>query len=71
MRNSTWKITTLKDGEAVASVEGVSHTNAVAAIQDAMYGRDPLARIAAQGVAQGNNARDTREQDTGTLAVAA
>ncbi len=67
MRNSTWKITSLKDGEAVASVEGVSHANAVAAIQDAMYGRDPLARIAAQGSA----ARDTREQDTGTLAVAA
>ena len=64
MKNSTWKITTLKDGEAVASVEGVSHTNAVAAIQDAMYGRDPLARIASQS-------HVGREQDTGTLAVAA
>jgi hypothetical protein len=65
MRNSTWKITTLKDGEAVASVEGVSHANAVAAIQDAMYGRDPLARIAAGSSEVGH------EQDTGTLAVAA
>ncbi|HEV7564022.1 MAG TPA: hypothetical protein VGO24_11045 [Solirubrobacterales bacterium] len=45
MRNSTWKITTLKDGEAVASVEGVSHKNAVAAIRNAMYGRDPLADV--------------------------
>ncbi len=63
MENSTWKITTLKDGEAVASVEGVSHTSAVAAIQDAMYGRDPLARIAAQS-------QVGREQDTGALAVA-
>lgn len=67
MRNSTWKITTLKDGEAVASVEGVSHANAVAAIQAAMYGHDPLAGVAAQGEA----ARDGREQDTGTLAAAA
>ncbi|MDX6625467.1 MAG: hypothetical protein QOE56_456 [Solirubrobacterales bacterium] len=45
MKKSTWKITTLKDGEAVASVEGVSHENAVAAIRNAMYGRDPLADV--------------------------
>lgn len=64
MKNSTWKITTLEHGKAVASVEGVSHENAVAAIQDAMYGRDPLARIAARG-------KVAREQDTGTLAIAA
>jgi hypothetical protein len=44
--NSTWKITTLKDGEAVASVEGVSQENAVLAIRNAMYGRDPLADVA-------------------------
>jgi aerobic-type carbon monoxide dehydrogenase small subunit (CoxS/CutS family) len=62
MRNSTWKITTLKDGEAVASVEGVSHENAVAAVQNAMYGRDPLA-----GVTQGDVAQEQAE----TLAAAA
>jgi hypothetical protein len=45
MKNSTWKITTLKDGQAVASVEGVSQDNAVAAIRNAMYGRDPLADV--------------------------
>ena len=45
MKNSTWKITTLKDGKAVASVEGVSHANAVAAIRTAMYDRDPLADV--------------------------
>jgi hypothetical protein len=43
MKSSTWKITTLKDGQPVASVEGVSHENAIAAIRTAMYGRDPLA----------------------------
>lgn len=53
MRNSTWKITTLKDGEALASVEGVSHENAVAAIQNAMYGRDPLADVTQGHAAQG------------------
>jgi hypothetical protein len=51
MKN-TWKITTLKDGEAVASVEGVSHENAVAAARNAMYGRDPLAGVSADRVAQ-------------------
>jgi hypothetical protein len=45
MKNSTWTITTLKDGRAVASVEGVSHRNAVAAIRNAMYGREPLADV--------------------------
>jgi hypothetical protein len=45
MKNSTWKITTLEDGQAVASVEGVSRENAVAAIRNAMYGRDPLADV--------------------------
>ncbi len=64
MKNSTWKITTLKDGEAVASVEGVSHENAVAAIRNAMYGRDPLVDVAAKSTVGS-------EQDTGTLAVAA
>jgi hypothetical protein len=49
--NSTWKITTLKDGEAVASVEGVSQQNAVAAIRNAMYGRDPLTDVAKGRVA--------------------
>lgn len=52
MKNSTWKITTLKDGEAVASVEGVSQDNAVTAIRNAMYGRDPLAGVATGSVAQ-------------------
>lgn len=52
MKNSTWTITTLKDGEAVASVEGVSQKNAVAAIRNAMYGRDPLASVATGRVAQ-------------------
>ncbi len=64
MNDRTWKITSIRDGEAVASVEGVSHANAVRAIQDAMYGRDPLTRIAAEGEV-------ARKQDTGTLAVAA
>jgi hypothetical protein len=52
MRNTTWKITTLKDGKALASVEGVSHENAVTAIQNAMYGRDPLADVSKGPVAQ-------------------
>jgi hypothetical protein len=62
MKNSTWKITTLKDGEAVATVEGVSQENAVVAIRNAMYGRDPLA-----DVAKGRVAREQAE----TVAVAA
>ncbi len=61
MRNSTWKITTLKDGEAVASVEGVSHANAVAAIRNAMYGRDPLADV---------NQGHVAHEQTETLAAA-
>lgn len=52
MRNKTWKITTLKDGKALASVEGVSHENAVTAIQNAMYGRDPLADVSNGPAAQ-------------------
>lgn len=63
MKNSTWKITTLKDGEAVASIEGVSQENAVAAIRNAMYGRDPLAGIAAQG--------EVAHEQSETLAAAA
>ena len=62
MRNTTWKITTLKDGKAHASVEGVSHENAVSAIQNAMYGRDPLA-----GVSEGQ----VVQEQTETLATAA
>lgn len=62
MKKSTWTITTLKDGEAVASVEGVSQDNAVAAIRNAMYGRDPLA-----GVHSGHVASEQAE----TLAAAA
>jgi hypothetical protein len=49
MKHTTWKITTLRDGAPAASVEGVSHDNAVAAIEDAMRGVDPLARIARSG----------------------
>lgn len=59
MKNSSWKITTLKDGKAVASVEGVSQGNAVAAIRNAMYGRDPLADVV------------TGTEQTETLAAAA
>jgi hypothetical protein len=62
MKNSTWKITTLEDGEAVASVEGVSHENAVAAIRNAMYGRDPLADVA--------KGRIAREEQAETVAAA-
>jgi hypothetical protein len=62
MRNTTWKITTLKDGEAVASVEGVSHANAAAAIRKLMYGDDPLADVDQEHVAQ---------EQTETLAAAA
>ncbi|MGE5408854.1 MAG: hypothetical protein ACM3NV_09580 [Syntrophothermus sp.] len=63
MKNTTWKITTMKDGAPVASVEGVGHDNAVAAIEDAMRGRDPLARIARRGAAA--------ETKSETLAAAA
>ncbi|MGV1049611.1 MAG: hypothetical protein ACOYD4_13940 [Solirubrobacterales bacterium] len=63
MKNSTWKITTLQDGKAVASVEGVSQDNAVAAIRNAMYGRDPLAHVATGQVAVSEQAE--------TLAAAA
>jgi hypothetical protein len=41
MKNSTWKITTLKDG--------VSRENAVAAIRNAIYGRGPLAGVPVTG----------------------
>jgi hypothetical protein len=51
MKKSTWKITTLKDGEPVASVEGVSQENVVVAIRNAMYGRDPLADVTGGQVA--------------------
>ncbi len=63
MKNSTWKITTLKDGKAVASVEGVSQDNAVAAIRNAMYGRDPLADVVSGHIAV--------TEQTETLAAAA
>ena len=63
MKNTTWKITTLKHGKAVASVEGVSHENAVAAIQNAMYGRDPLAGAAVK--------RPVANEHSETLAAAA
>ncbi|HVO55280.1 MAG TPA: hypothetical protein VMT37_12795 [Solirubrobacterales bacterium] len=65
MRNSTWKITTLKDGQDVSSVEGVSQENAVAAIRNAMYGIDPLA-----GVAKGRVASEKQEQVVETVAAA-
>lgn len=42
MNSRTWKITSLRDGEAVVTVEGVSHINAVAAIRNAMYGSETL-----------------------------
>jgi len=64
MKNSTWKITSIRDGEAVASIEGVSQENAVAAIRNAMYGRDPLVGIDA---ANGEVAHDQSE----TLVAAA
>jgi hypothetical protein len=40
MMNTTWKITTMRDGNAVGSVEGVSSKNAARAIRNAMYGRE-------------------------------
>jgi hypothetical protein len=40
--NTSWKITKIEDGEAVASVEGVSQVNAVQAIRRAMDGEDPF-----------------------------
>jgi hypothetical protein len=38
--NTTWKITTMRDGRPAGSVEGVSRKNAVRAIRNAMYGRE-------------------------------
>jgi hypothetical protein len=43
--NSTWKVTKIEDGHAVASVEGVSHVNAVQAIRRAMHGEDPFGHV--------------------------
>lgn len=40
MMNTTWKITTMRDGNAVSSVEGVSSRDAIGAIRNAMYGRE-------------------------------
>jgi hypothetical protein len=40
MMNTSWKITTMRDGNAVGSVEGVSSKNAARAIRNAMYGRE-------------------------------
>lgn len=56
--NTTWKITKIEDGKAVASVEGVNQQNAVEAIRNAMYGRDPLANIRTAAIEQ----HDTREE---------
>ena len=44
MINTTWKITTMDDGKAVSSVEGVSKKNALRAIRNAMYGREVYGR---------------------------
>lgn len=54
--NSTWKITKIEDGEAVASVEGVNRVNAVQAIRRAMHGEDPFGHV--QDVAVTEPARD-------------
>ncbi len=43
--NTTWKITKIEDGKAVASVEGVSQVNAVQAIRRAMDGQDPFGHV--------------------------
>jgi hypothetical protein len=40
MMNTSWKITTMRDGNAIASVEGVTSRNALRAIREAMYGRE-------------------------------
>ena len=39
---SSWTITEIEDGSAVATVKGVSRDAAVAAIYRAMRGEDPL-----------------------------
>jgi hypothetical protein len=44
MMNTTWKITAMRDGNAVQSVEGVSSRNALRTIRNAMYGREVLGR---------------------------
>jgi hypothetical protein len=59
--NSTWKITMMRDGSAVSSVEGVSQENAIKAVRNAMYGRDVLTDVN----------HSTRESDTQADAVAA
>jgi hypothetical protein len=43
--HSTWKITKIEDGRAVASVEGVNQVNAVQAIRRAMHGEDPFGHV--------------------------
>lgn len=50
--NSTWKITKIEDGKAVASVEGVNHVNAVQAIRRAMNGEDPFGHVETAAVKQ-------------------
>lgn len=42
MKNSSWKITTYENGSPAATAEGLNHTQAVAAIREAMYGSGPL-----------------------------
>jgi hypothetical protein len=49
MKNSSWKITTYEDGQAVATAEGLDRNQAVAAIRGAMYGSDPLTEGASFG----------------------
>jgi hypothetical protein len=66
MRNSTWQITSIKEGNAVATVRGVSHENAARAIQNAMYGRDALAEIAT-----GQSAQPPAAEKSPAVAVAA
>jgi hypothetical protein len=43
--HTTWKVTKIEDGQAVASVEGVSHVNAVQAIRRAMHDEDPFGHV--------------------------
>lgn len=50
--NSTWKITKIENGKAVASVEGVNQVNAVQAIRRAMHGEDPFGHVEAAAVEQ-------------------
>lgn len=38
MQHQTWTMTEFRDGEAVATEAGLSHQDAVEAIQRAMYG---------------------------------